>query len=128
MEFNKLVPELSVTNFSESLKFYKRLGFKVEYTRENFAFLSLQGSQLMIQKQNNAWNLGELNKPFGRGINFQIAVGNVEEIHSTVKKNGLQIAFDLEINTYKAGDDEFKEKEFLIQDPDGYLLRFSQTI
>ncbi|MBT4870194.1 MAG: VOC family protein [Candidatus Diapherotrites archaeon] len=128
MEFNKLIPELSVTDYEKSLAFYKMLGFKVEYTRENFAFLSLQGSQLMIEKQNDTWNVGELTKPFGRGINFQIAVNNVEEILSILKENNYEIAFPLEVHTYVANDEEFHEKEFLVQDPNGYLLRFSQTL
>ena len=40
LEFNKNIPELSVTNLKNSLNFYKCIGFKVEYERpENkFAF------------------------------------------------------------------------------------------
>ena len=128
MEFNKLIPELSVANYEKSLAFYKMLGFKVEYTRENFALISMQGSQLMIEKQNNTWNIGAVNKPFGRGINFQISVNNVEEILKILKDKCCHIAFDLKINTYKAGNEKFREKEFLVQDPNGYLLRFSQTL
>jgi hypothetical protein len=128
MKFNKLIPELSVTNYEASLAFYKMLGFDVEYTRENFAFISLQGAQLMIEKQNNNWNIGAINKPYGRGINFQIDVNNVEEILTILKENTYEIAFPLKINTYKTKDGEVREKEFLVQDPDGYLLRFSQTV
>ena len=128
MNFNKLIPELSVSNYEKSLSFYKMLGFIVEYTRENFAFLSFQGSQLMIEKQNYTWKVGELKKPFGRGVNFQIDVNNVEEIKLILEKNNYPIAFDLETHTYQTNEEEVKEKEFLVQDPDGYLLRFSQTI
>lgn len=41
--FNKLVPELSVSDFERSLKFYCQvLGFEVEYERpeDSFAYLS----------------------------------------------------------------------------------------
>ncbi|WP_291650961.1 hypothetical protein [Clostridium sp.] len=44
IEFNKLIPELSVINIEESKKFYiDILGFKLEYKRleDKFAFLSL---------------------------------------------------------------------------------------
>jgi len=128
MDFNKLIPELSVTDFEKSLSFYKMIGFVVEYTRENFAFLSFQGSQIMIEKQNDTWKVDDLEKPFGRGINFQISVSNVEEILSVLEKNNYPIAFGLETHTYKVNDKEFCEKEFLVQDPDGYLLRFSESI
>ena len=42
MYWNKIIPELSVTNLENSLKFYKTIGFKVEYDRpENkFVFIS----------------------------------------------------------------------------------------
>jgi len=128
MEFNKLIPELSVKDYEKSLSFYKMLGFTIEYTRENFAFLSFQGSQIMIEKQNDTWSVGKLEKPFGRGINFQIEVNNVDKIYNILKENNYIVAFEMKTNTYKAQKEEIIEKEFLVQDPDGYLLRFSQTI
>ena len=33
MYFNKIIPELSVTNLENSLRFYKTIGFKIEYER-----------------------------------------------------------------------------------------------
>ena len=43
INWNKNIPELSVTNLENSLKFYKSIGFKIEYDRpENkFVFISL---------------------------------------------------------------------------------------
>ena len=62
MYFNKIIPELSVTNLEKSLSFYKTVGFKIEYER---------------YRQDNK------------------LLGN---------------------------------REFLVQDPDGYLLRFSEYL
>ena len=52
LEFNKNIPELSVTNLENSLNFYKTAGFKIEYDRpENkFAFISLGEIQFMLQE------------------------------------------------------------------------------
>ena len=52
MYFNKIIPELSVTNLKESLKFYQTVGFKIEYERvENkFVFISLGEIQFMLQE------------------------------------------------------------------------------
>jgi len=53
MKFLPFLPELFITNFKKSLHFYMDiLGFKIEYQRENpnFAFLSYQGSQIMIEE------------------------------------------------------------------------------
>ena len=51
LEFNKNIPELSVSNLENSLNFYKIAGFKIEYDRpENkFAFISLGEIQFMLQ-------------------------------------------------------------------------------
>lgn len=129
MEFNKLVPELSVSNFEKSLKFYtKILGFKVEYSRENFAFLSFQGSQIMIEQVNDNWKTGELKYPFGRGINFQIEIKEISPIIKLIENNKYKLFKNPEDNWYKKDNKMLGVKEFLVQDPDGYLLRFSQNI
>lgn len=129
MEFNKLVPELSVTNIDVSKDFYINiLHFKLEYERpaDKFAFLSYQGSQIMIEEINNHWSVGELVRPFGRGINFQIETDEIEDISQRLKDNNIKIYKDIFSSEYVAGDEVFVEKELLVQDPDGYLLRFQQ--
>ena len=84
MDFNKIIPELSVFNIDETKHFYSNLGFKVEYERpkDKFVFMSFQGSQFMFEQiHENGWNTGESTYPLGRGINFSIAVDNVEELY-----------------------------------------------
>lgn len=64
MKMNTLVPEMIVSDLQRSLAFYCTvLGFHVEYERpeNNFAFLSFQGSQLMLEQddlQESAWRVG----------------------------------------------------------------------
>ena len=133
MKFNKLIPELSVSNLNESLKFYvNSIGFKIEYQRpENkFVFISYQGTQFMLQEleENEKWSIGELKHPYVNGVNFQIEVSNVEKIHDALKTSGYKIAFDIEENWYRQDNKLLGNKEFLIQDPDGYLLRFSEDL
>ena len=51
MDFNRLIPELSVSDYEKSLDFYVNLlGFSVAYVREEerFALISLQGAQLIL--------------------------------------------------------------------------------
>lgn len=129
MKFNKLIPELSVKNFEKSLEFYtKILNFKIEYRRNDFAFLSFQGSQLMIEKINNTWKIARLIYPFGRGVNFQIEVKSIKPILNSLKKYKYPIKFKPKDNWYKVKNKYLGNREFLIQDPDGYLLRFSQNL
>lgn len=132
LEFNKSIPELSVTNLENSLKFYKTIGFKIEYDRpENkFVFISLGKIQFMLQEisNNDKWNVMELTYPFGNGINFQLEVDNVNEIYKNLKDNNYKITFEIEENWYRQGNRLLGNKEFLIQDPDGYLLRFFEDL
>lgn len=91
MKFNKLIPELTVSDINTSKKFYTEvLGFKIEYERikDKFAFLSLGEAQLMIEQINDNWTVGELKYPFGNGINLQIEIDNLD---SFVKKYKLKI-------------------------------------
>jgi len=129
--FNALIPELSVTNFEESLKFYCNvLGFKVEYQRDEskFAFISLEGSQLMIEEVNDNWNVGEMKKPFGRGVNFQIEVKQIKPLTDSLAKNNHPLYKKIMENWYRKDSKLLGNKEFLVQDPDGYLLRFSEDL
>ncbi len=132
MVFSKLIPELCCKNLEKTLDFYKLLGFKVEYEREEnrFAFISIDSAQFMFQelKEDDKWSVGELTYPFGNGINFQIEVDNVDEIYNRLKENNIEILFDMEENWYRMDDKLLGNKEFLVQDPDGYLLRFSEDL
>ena len=131
MKFNKLIPELSVSNFKKSLHFYiKVLGFKIEYQREKpkFALLSFQGTQIMIEEINNNWNTDKLEYPFGRGINFQIEVDKIQPILGNLKKCDYPIFIEPKENWYKQNNQLLGNKEFLIKDPDGYLLRFAENL
>lgn len=131
MKFNALVPELSVSNIQKSLEFYVDvLQFKIEYERsqDKFAYLSYGDAQLMIEECNANWNVAELSYPYGRGCNFQIETSDIKQIQRSLMEHNIRPFKDVFVSQYVAGEHIFKELEILIQDPDGYLLRFSQTI
>ena len=130
---NSLIPELTVSDFERSLYFYVNiLGFHIEYQRETegFAFLSLEGSQLMIDQvdKTRTWKTAELLPPFGRGINFQIEVSDIQPILDSLLKNNIQLFMDTEEKTYLTDGEKVTVKQFLVQDFDGYLLRFAQKV
>ena len=131
MKFNKLIPELSVSNIHKSLQFYtKTLGFTIEYSRpeDEFYFLSYENTQMMIEEINDHWWTGELEHPFGRGINFQIEVSDVSVLVERLEESDVALFRPLKESWYRGEDTEFGQIEFLVQDPDGYLLRFAQCI
>lgn len=128
MDFNKMIPELSVFDIEQTKRFYNDLGFKIEYERpeEKFVFMSFQDSQFMFEQiHDNGWNIAELIYPLGRGINFSIAVDDIEGLYKLVKTLNLEIYRELNRSIYQVNGTEETQTEFLIQDPNGYLLRFT---
>ncbi len=128
MDFNNLIPELSVFDILQTKNFYEELGFKIEYERqkEKFIFMSFQDSQFMFEQiHDEGWNTGELIYPLGRGINFSIAVDDIENLYTLVKSKKLEIYKKLTKSVYLVNGIEEIQMEFLIQDPNGYLLRFT---
>ncbi len=128
MPFNRLIPELSVTDWEVSKQFYQTLGFQIMYERveDRFCFLELEGNQIMIEQINDHWNTAKLEYPFGRGINISMAIDDIDTFYKKVKTANIKIFKELMINQYQVKDTVYEDKEFLIQDPDGYLLRFNQ--
>ena len=127
MKFNSLIPELTVTDIERTKDFYLNiLGFKMEYERpENkFIFVSLEGNQMMLEQENGHWSVGELEYPFGRGINFEMTVSDVDAIYNRVLDAGIKPFREMQVSNYRSNDEVVVQKEFLVQDPDGYLLRF----
>lgn len=134
MKFNKMIPELLVTNIKKSKEFYLDiLGFELMYERvENgFVFLQLKDDiQIMLNEltEDDNWITGNMDYPFGRGINLSIEVSNVEEIYNRINSKKHKIFIEMKDNYYRQNDVMLGNREFLIMDPDGYLLRFNQDI
>ena len=106
MNSNSLVPELSITDFHETIRFYTEiLGFKIEYQRieEGFAYLSLGESQIMVDRigLTRTWATGELEYPLGRGINLQIEVDDVKPMLQRLREDGVTLFMELEEKWYR---------------------------
>lgn len=127
IEFNSLIPELSVSNIENSKRFYENLGFKIMYERieDKFCFMQLEDNQIMIEEQNNNWNVGKMEYPYGNGINISMSINDVEKLYGDLKVKKVKLFMDLKVNEYRIDNVVFQDKEFLVQDPDGYLLRFN---
>ncbi|BCX74088.1 MAG: VOC family protein [Pseudomonadota bacterium] len=132
MQWNKLVPELIVKDLHKSYQFWvELLGFTVMYQRkeEQFIYLDLDGVQFMLeQQQEGQWLTAQLDYPLGRGINFQIEVEQLDEILSRLTLAQWSLFSELEECWYRADDVEHGQKQFLVQDPDGYLLRIVEVL
>lgn len=125
----KLVPELVVADLEASLRFWRGLiGFSVAYDRPEagFAYLDLDGAQIMLKyraPEDYQWMTGPLEAPRGRGINFQIEVRAVQPILDRLARANWPLFMAPEEAWYRAGEVEVGQRQFLVMDPDGYLLR-----
>jgi len=129
--FAALVPELGVSDIRDSLSFWcGLLGFEVAYDRPaaRFAFLVRERLQVMLCECNGRWELAEMRRPFGLGINFQMMVKGVAPILARLDSAGWPLLEQPRDAWYRVGDDERGQREFLVQDPDGYLLRFAEHL
>ena len=134
MTSREIVPELYCSDFPRSLHFYTEvLGFGVRYARqeERFAYLDLGGAALMIEQtveQARTLVAGDLDYPFGRGINLQITVADVDALYARVRAAEGRIFWPLEERWYRRREEEVGNRQFVVMDPDGYLLRFAQDL
>ncbi len=133
-ELPRLVPELIVSDLQASLAFWRGLiGFKIAYQRpeERFACLDLRGAHVMLEERQDTvrqWIPGDLAKPFGRGINFQIEVDAVAPILARLAEAKWPLFMQAEEKWYRVGDVDAGQRQFIVQDPDGYLLRLCEDL
>lgn len=129
-----LVPELDVEDLAASLAFYVGvLGFKVRYDRpeEAFAYLERDGAELMLEAAagpGRRFRTAPLERPFGRGVNFQIVCRDVDVLAERATEVGAEVIVALESRWYRAGSIERGNRQFVVADPDGYLLRFFEDL
>lgn len=128
-----LVPELMVTDIAASLAFWCGPGgFRVLFDRpeEGFACLERDGSRVMLDelRGRNRWEVAPTEPPFGRHINFEIAVADLAPVLAALQMAEWPLFMAPETKTYRVRDEAVTVRQFLVQDPDGYLLRFSQHL
>jgi hypothetical protein len=75
-----------------------------------------------------AGSLAPLDAPYGRGINFQIALPTIRPILDALASANWPLFMQPEEKWYRAEELEIGVRQFLVQDPDGYLIRFSQRL
>ena len=133
-ERNKLVPELMVTNLESSLAFWVScLGFKVAYQRpeDGFAYLDLNGAQVMLEQIDShagQWLTAPLSRPFGRGMNLQIDIEAVAPVIRKLDQAGFSLYRECKDTWYRAENVEVGQREFIVQDADGYLVRLVERL
>jgi catechol 2,3-dioxygenase-like lactoylglutathione lyase family enzyme len=129
-----IVPELICSDLDESLAFYVGLlGFRILYDRpeDRFAYLDRGGAELMLEQTAPGPRMlarMPLEWPLGRGINLQTRVEDVGALHEVVIAAGAPIFLPLEERWYRRDDTDVGVRQFVVEDPDGYLIRLQQRL
>jgi catechol 2,3-dioxygenase-like lactoylglutathione lyase family enzyme len=136
-----LVPELDVAKLAESWRFYVTvLGFRVLFERaeERFIYLERNGVELMIQEASGPgrrFRTAPLESPYGRGVNFQLRVEDVDLLYARAVEEDADIIVPMEERWYRVnvvdtggrwpmkGPADAGNRQFVVADPDGYLWR-----
>lgn len=134
LNFNAVVPELAVTDWRKSLVFYcDVLGFEMVYSRpdEGFAFLRHGEAQLMVDQIGVGRTFGDgadlVAGALGRGINLQIRVAGLDPLLDGLRRAGVSLHLDCEERVYAVAGQDMVQRQFVVADPDGYLLRFCEA-
>jgi catechol 2,3-dioxygenase-like lactoylglutathione lyase family enzyme len=128
-----LVPELGVSDLDASLRFWRDLcGFAVLYDRpeDGFACIERDGARIMLDRLGSTrdWVAAPLEYPLGRGMNLEIAVASVQPLLDACTAAGWPLFLPPEVKSYRVGAGAVRVRQFIVQDPDGYLVRFSERL
>ena len=104
---NALVPELGVSDWRRSRRFYcDVLGFLALYERpeEGFSYLALGAAELMIDQIGLGRSFDTPREhPFGRGLNLQIRVPAIRGLLDALAAAGLPLFLPAEERWYRKG-------------------------
>ena len=128
-----LVPELLVSDLDRSIEFWcGRCGFGIRYSRpdERFAYIALGSAHIMLEQVgvSRNWVTGPLERPLGQGVNFQITVPDSATLASKLRNADIELFIQPEMKWYDVGEEQAGVHQFLVPDPDGYLVRFQSSV
>lgn len=124
--------EMMVTDSAVSLRFWTGvLGFDLAFERPAQKLACLErpeGAQVMIYQRDGDWEVGPMEQPFGRGLVVQIYVADATEAAARVEAAAVPFYVALREKWRDWGDRLGGQREFLVQDPDGYLVMIAERI
>jgi catechol 2,3-dioxygenase-like lactoylglutathione lyase family enzyme len=124
--------EMMVQDFPRSLAFWTGpMGFAVAFTRPAQKLACLEradGAQIMIYERDGHWETGAMQPPFGRGAVIQVYVTDVDAMADAMVAAGVPFYVAPREKWRDWGDRLGGQREFLVQDPDGYLVMVAQRI
>ena len=97
---------------------------------EGFVYIRKGNAEIMLEQIGigRNWITEKLEYPLGRGVNFQIEADDVDGLYENLNKNKMPLFLSMEEKWYRHDQKEHGNRQFCVQDPDGYLLRFYKDL
>lgn len=125
-----LIAEMMVSNYPRALAFWTGiLGFAPVFERPAQKLALLEhpdGAQVMVYERDGDWETGPMEPPFGRGLVIQVFVSDAMAVAARVQATGLPFYVPPREKWRDWGDRLGGQREFLVQDPDGYLVMVAE--
>lgn len=130
--WNSVIAEMIVLDFAATRAFWTGpMGFAPAFERpaQNLALMQHpDGAQIMFYERDGDWETGALDAPLGRGAIIQIFVADVAPIHAAFVALNHAFYVPLRDKWRDWGDRLGGQREFLVQDPSGYLVMVAQRL
>ena len=124
--------EMMVSDYPASYAFWTGvLGFAMAFERPAQKLACLEhpdGAQVMIYLRDGDWEVGPMEHPYGRGLVIQVYVRDARAAAARVEAAGVPFYVTLREKWRDWGDRMGGQREFLLQDPDGYLVMVAERI
>jgi catechol 2,3-dioxygenase-like lactoylglutathione lyase family enzyme len=119
--FVTVAPEFFVRDIGASIAFYQRLGFTVLRQEPDFAVVALGDAHVLLAAESIGDSRWLASGPRGLGLNVRIMVDDVDAAFGRASDAGARLVHPL-------ADRGYGLRDFIIADPDGFLLRFAEPV
>lgn len=115
-------PQFLVSNLGEALVFYEdRLGFQRDFVYSDFYASVSRGGATIHLKCAPKLDEERAHRKSGEHLDAYLAVSGIQELHDELAARGASITKPLEERPWGTRD-------FHVEDPDGYILCFSEVV
>ncbi len=116
-----VAPEFFVRDVASSVQFYERLGFAPLRQEPEFAVVALGEAHILLASERLAGEQLPANDRRGLGVNVRIMVEDADAAFERASDAGARLVHPI-------ADRDYGLRDFIIADPDGFLLRFAAPV
>lgn len=89
---------------------------------------AVEGAQIMLSQRSGKWETAPLDRPYGRGVMFQVYVTSIEPVKRSLEAAGWPLHAGPREVWRDVGDRLAGQREIFVLDPDGYLVMVADDL